>query len=389
MDHFGHYIDPRNDPKPPFRGANRLAASHASELVELLPLIRRGRVYDVELWIKAGRPIHAESYQIKKGQTLESPFRAAMRSQQEAIALLLLCNGYPAAISGDLSPWELLEAKNRLFFDLLVQWGADLAVLDPAYVLDAGDGELIDRCYAAGVDFTNDHALARFLAEHSFNKAAYGWAKRHRDDPRIQHELTLGLVEAASHGRERAVALLMWAGAEAHLRVQDLEWKGPPLDDKDLASAVETALICGYGKLIPLLKPDPARCDFDALWSWVSDVGSLDYLAGIQRPQDWSRTIVRTMQRLASEYGDHAETRRCFDRMLQHYGARLTRLAAEDLKYLRSTLGRSKSPECHYALTQLARGERCDPVIFKELTRTPSVRRHVARAAVPAPRRYW
>ncbi len=346
-------------------------------------------MYEIEGWIRAGRPIYAENYQIKKGRTLESPMRAAMRSQQESVALLLLCNGYPPTIGGDLCQWELLEAKNRRFFNLLVRWGADLSVLDPAHVLEAGDADLMDRCYASGVDFTKDHALARFLSEHSFNKAAYGWARRHRDDPRIQHELTLGVVEAASNGRERAVALLMWAGADANLRIQDLQWNGPPLEENDLASAVETALICGYGKLIPLLKPDPGRCNFEALWSWVSDVGSLDCLASFQRPRDWSRAIVRTIQRLASEYGDHAEARRCLDRLFQHYDARLTTLTEDELKDLRRTLARSKSPECHYALTQLSRGDRCDPAIFKELTRTPSVRRHVTRAAVAPPRRFW
>jgi hypothetical protein len=345
-------------------------------------------VYEVEAWVESGKPIWAESYQIKKGLTLESPMRAAMRSHQEGIALLLLCNGYLANTGSDISQWELLEAKNRPFFDLLVHWGADLSLLDPTQILDAGDVALMDRCYAAGVDFTNDHALARFLSEHSFNKAVYGWAKQHREDPLIQHELTLGVVDAASNGRERAVALLMWAGADAHLRVQDLHWKGAPLEDQDLSSAVEMALVCGYGRLIPILKPDPLRCEFEELWSWVCDASSLDHLASLQLPRDWSRPIVRTMQRLASEYGDHAEAKRCFDRMLQHYGAKLTTLSQEDLKGLRRSLGKSQSPDCHYALTQLQRGDRCDPLIFKELTRTPPVRRHLLKPAVP-PRRYW
>lgn len=95
------------------------------------------------------------------------------------------------------------------------------------------------------------------------------------------------------------------------------------------------------------------------------------------------------MQRLASEYGDHAEAKRCFDRMLQHYGAKLTTLSDDELKELRRSLARSKSPDCHYALAQLQRGDRCDPLIFKELTRTPSVRRHLVKPAVPPPRRYW
>lgn len=389
MDMFAPFMDPRSGPRPPYTGPKRPVAAHASELIELLPLIRHGRVYEVESWIKAGRPIFADTLQIKKGRTLESPMRAAMRSQQEGTALLLLCNGYPAVIGGDLWQWELLEKRNRPFFDLLVRWGADLSALDPARVLEAGDADLMERCCASGVDFAKDHALARFLAEHSFNKAVYGWAKRHRDDSRIQHELTLGLVEAASNGRERAVALLRWAGADANLRVQDLQWNGPPLEDNDLASAVETALICGYGNLIPILKPDPTRSDFDVLWKWVCDVASLDHLVSMKRPQDWSGPIVRTIRRLASEWGDHADAKRCFDRMFQHYGARLTTLADEDLKDLRRTLARSKSPDCHYVLTELKRGDRCDPTILKELTRTPAVRRHVVRAAVPAPRRYW
>lgn len=377
------------NPQPPYARAPRSPATHPSELTELLPLIRRGRVYDIEAWIRAGHPIHAETYQIKKGQTLESPMRAAIRSDQEGIALLLLCNGYPPAIVGDLRQWELLEKKNRVFFDLLVAWGADLSVLEPSSILESGDAALMDRCYAAGVDFTKDHALARFVAEHSFNKAAYGWAKRHRDDPRIQQELTLGLVEAASNGRERAVALLMWAGADAHLRVQDLNWRGAPLDEKDLASAIETALICGYGNLIPLLKPDPARADFDALWAWVCDEGALQYLANIQLPKDWSRAIVRTLQRLSYDWGDHTAAKKCFERMVNEYGARLTTLGEEEAKDLRRTLARSKSPECHHALKLLQRSGACDPAIFAELTRTPSVKRHLARPATPPPRRHW
>jgi hypothetical protein len=110
------FIDPRMNPQPPYVRAPRSPATHPSELTELLPLIRRGRVYDIEAWIRAGHPIHAETYQIKKGQTLESPMRAAIRSGQQGIALLLLCNGYPPAIVGDLWQWELLEKKKSPVF---------------------------------------------------------------------------------------------------------------------------------------------------------------------------------------------------------------------------------------------------------------------------------
>src|SRR5688500_16877959 len=51
------------------------------------------------------------------------------------------------------------------------------------------------------------------LSRHPSNRAAYGWAWRHNDDPRIAREPVIGLVEAVFEGHERAVALLVWAGA--------------------------------------------------------------------------------------------------------------------------------------------------------------------------------
>ncbi|HUF17613.1 MAG TPA: hypothetical protein VMS12_06175 [Thermoanaerobaculia bacterium] len=73
---------------------------------------------------------------------------------------------------------------------------------------------LFDRFKELGLDFTSGHNLAWVLAKQGFNKPAYGWARRQKDDPRIALELAMALGDAVCEGNEGAVALLVWAGAD-------------------------------------------------------------------------------------------------------------------------------------------------------------------------------
>jgi hypothetical protein len=53
------FVDPRTGPKPPFVGSRPEPARDPKELVPLSALCRNGRIYEVEGWIQAGKPIHA------------------------------------------------------------------------------------------------------------------------------------------------------------------------------------------------------------------------------------------------------------------------------------------------------------------------------------------
>jgi len=77
----------------------------------------------------------------------------------------------------------------------------------------------MERFWGLGCDLTRERSLAYYLSEKTSNKPAYGWAKRHCDDPRVAYSLALALNEAVSDNREKAVALLMWAGADSHRKV--------------------------------------------------------------------------------------------------------------------------------------------------------------------------
>ena len=97
------FVDPRTDPEPPPR-VSREPAAQGDDVQDLARLCSSGRVYDVELWIREGRPIQALTYERPKKPTLLSPLRAAIRKNNPDLALLLLCNGYRLELEGDHQP---------------------------------------------------------------------------------------------------------------------------------------------------------------------------------------------------------------------------------------------------------------------------------------------
>ena len=53
------------------------------EILDLVRLIRAGRVYSVEEWIRAGKPIQARSYRLEK-RSVDSPLTAALESRRRS-----------------------------------------------------------------------------------------------------------------------------------------------------------------------------------------------------------------------------------------------------------------------------------------------------------------
>ena len=88
----GKWVDPRGA-LPPLSVLLRPLVAAPDEILELVRLVRAGRVYSVEDWIRAGKPIQARSYRLEK-RSVDSPLTAALESRQHDVVLLLLCNGY-------------------------------------------------------------------------------------------------------------------------------------------------------------------------------------------------------------------------------------------------------------------------------------------------------
>jgi hypothetical protein len=374
------FVDPRAEPQPPFGGRRPEPTADANDLAGLVRLCRRGRIYEIERWIQAGKPIHADEYKKHGKPRVHSPLEIAIETNQFDLAVLLLCNGFPPDSGEDSLLVRALDERKTEFFELLIAWEADPLRVDVDTVLSTYDGETYERFWQVGVDFTRDHALAHALSDNSSNRPGYRWAKRHKDDPRVAREMAIALGQAVTENRERAVALLMWAGADPHQRVPDLRWWRSDIDEEenDQSSPMATAVLYGHGHLLPLLKPDPSRDDFEELWSWACDPFAIDLLAKNQPPEDWSRTLIRNIRQIVADYGNHSRAMECVEKLTVSYDARLMSMEPDEIAWLRRDILKCRDDHrCRWTLRWMSYAETCEPAVYAELTRTASMRAKV------------
>lgn len=375
------FVDPRVHPGPPAR-VSRQPASHGEELRDLVQLCRAGRVYDVERWIQDDRPIQALTYKTPKKPAVETPLRAAVRTNHRDLLLLLLCNGYRL----DLEPqgWDSalnVALANRAFdlLELLLQWGADPKDVDLDTLFNTYKSDLFARFQDFGIDLTNDHALAQALVDHTSNRPLFGFVKRHREgNPRMQTELNIALVHHVSEENEKGVQLCLWAGADPHAPALSLRfWRGSAHEDDNGTedefglSAVYEACARGNVEILKRLGPDPERDDFDELYEASNSRAVIDLLAKKALPSNIGPVIQHhllwsTFDRWKWSAIDTLE--RLFE-----VGVRWTHSSPVEVADLRRCLLKASDSVVVDLMKLLAWGDRCSPELLKELARTPSM----------------
>jgi hypothetical protein len=195
------FVDPRDDPQPGGQGVAPRTTNDPEDLVELHRFCREGRLYAVERWIRASRPLQVAEGTTVKGRRLTSALEIALEDRSHALVLLLLCNGYDPNLES-CCPLDLaLRARRWDLLDLLLEWGADPLRVNLGDLFDTYNSQLWTRFQALGVDLCAGHDLASTLAYHTSNKPLFGFARRQREnDQRMQQELNIALVHHVKEG---------------------------------------------------------------------------------------------------------------------------------------------------------------------------------------------
>ncbi len=371
------WVDPREHPDPPLRVSPRPPAPDVTELLDLLRLCREGRVYEVEAWIQEGRPLQAIDYRHgARSHRLASPLRVAIETGQFDLARLLLVNGFLPDLEQESILDVILRTRAKGYLDLLISWGADPKRVKPETVIDTYEVETMERFWEAGVDLTKGHDLALTLARVTGNKPAYGWAKRHRDDPRVSRELDMALGLAVMEGAEKAVSLLLWAGANPHRKAPMLQYYNPEYDDEPGSGipAVHWAVSGGKANLLRRLKPDPQLDDFESLWRSVCDPETLELLARMKLPTDWNQMLLENLLTVIQGYSRSWDARRTVELASARFQARVTNVGPRRSSSFRREVLRAKdTSDVRWALKWMKSSENCAPEIFEDLSRTPAM----------------
>lgn len=386
------FIDPRSNPDPTAVSPQPRTTADLESLKELHRLCREGRLYEVERWIGAGRPLQLDKQTPASRRRVASALEIALDWENHALVLLLLCNGYDPDLERRCPLDLALRARRWDLVDLLLEWGADPRRVDLDDLFGTYNSELFERFRALAVDLTEDHQLAEALAYHTSNKPLFGFAKRHRtDDPAIQTELDIALAYHAGEGNEKGVSLCLWAGADPHVPVPDLRY--PDLsDDADEEadeeepfhgySAMEEACRNGSARILKQLGPDPSRDDFDELYRAARNRAVVESLARVALPSDADAVIQSHLWWATFEFLHGSwwsldtrslDTLRC----LFELGLRWEACSNEELAGMRRSLLGASDEKLVELMKLLATKDYCAPAILHQLARTPAMRRRM------------
>ena len=352
-------------------------------MIDLHRVCREGRLYDVEEWIRAGRPLQVVRDATVKGRRLASALEIALEARHHALALLLLCNGYDPNLEPS-SPLDLaLRARRWDLLDLLLEWGADPHRVCLTDLFDTYRSELFERFFALGVELTASHQLAAALAYHSGNKPLFGFAKRHREqDAKFQKELNIALVHHADEGNEKGVQLCLWAGADPHAPAPSLRFPDDSdeddgeIDPKDRFmgfTAIEQACRRGHTRILERLQPDPSRDDFDDLYGAASNGAAIEVLGRFALPKN-VRAVIRSQVFWLQGYSFGTPRSAEILRRLFEVGARWETGTPDEIADIRRALLRMPHDTFIDVMKLLAMDGYCSPEILRALGRLPAMR---------------
>lgn len=387
------FVDPRANPKPPAQRSVPLVAESLDEVEDLHRLCGEGRIYDIETWIKAGRPVQLAPEARPRGRRISTALQIALEAGQQSLLLLLLCNGYRLDLEPVCPLTRALAARRWDYVDLFWRWGADPRRVSADTIFDTYNSALFDRFHTAGVDFLAHHALADALGNHTSNKPLFGWTRRHREsDPRIQVELNMALRHHADQGNLKGVHLCLWAGADAHAPTRDLPsgyrrraaGDGEDYDEEEGWTAVQEAVAGGHVELLPVLKPDPTRDDFEDLYRWARDSRTVEALAAIAPPGNVGPVIQNHLLFLDSRMPGLAHYRgatRALEALFR-VGGRWVETTVDEIKAIRHGLKKAYDSEFVEVLKLLAQDDYCSPEILRELGRSASLRERMIKVGL-------
>jgi hypothetical protein len=221
------------------------------------------------------------------------------------------------------------------------------------------------------------------------------FAKRHRvTDPKIQMELNIALAQHVDEENLKGVHLCLWAGADPHAPAPDLRtthWHEEEDEDDEEHfigwSAVERAVIFGKRDLLPVLKPDPARDNFDRLYQSAQDAHTVDLLAALAPPTNVGTILREQCRHLDPRWPSSGHYPIKVLEEIFKTGARWTESPADEIAWIRRDLLRAKDHDFVEMAKLLTHDEYCSATVLQELARTPNFRRRLVQVGLmPTPR---
>jgi hypothetical protein len=224
----------------------------------LVALCQKGKLYEVEKWIRAGKSLRVPR------ECKTTPLRIALEHGFHSLVELLAGND----VGQEAKNQALLHAvtrRNSEFVELLLKLGADISSVPFSDVLLSWDPKLIRFFLSRGADFVTGAPFAEaFTAKIRTALGPFMECKRsHPEFAReLQAQADLALRYFCDSGSEKWVSLMLWVGADPR---GEGPMPGEPDDSESYTTALKQASYKGNLTILKMLRPDPDRDNISEL----------------------------------------------------------------------------------------------------------------------------
>lgn len=280
---------------------NAAVARAPEDAKELVSLCRTGRLYEIERWIAAGKPLDVPA---KYESLLQVAVQTGFHSLIELIAKHENSQSSKNAALADAVSLHRLD-----FSELLVQSGAEVKSVPFSDVLLEWNPHIFRFFLERGADPVEGSPFA--VAFSNKIRTALGpFVELKRSRPELsaalQEQADCALRYFSGKGDMKWISLMLWAGANP----RSLGPKGGEADKNDsecLTSALREASYAGNVEVLKKLKPDPQRDNLGDLLHCVAVSARSDaisYLLEIganpnDKPNGGSSALDRCLWRLS------------------------------------------------------------------------------------------
>ena len=239
-------------------GPRMTRAAALEELELLVAHCRAGRLFDVQEWIRHGKPVRPP-IGVRIQSRRHVPLRMAMQAGFHTLVQILLEAGAAPNEGNYIALEHAVQLRRPDLATLLFRYGAEVDHVSMRFVIEMWQPEMVDLFVSNGASLVREAPVAWGLM-HKI-RPVLGLLKRLGPDrPEVMRQADIALRFHAGEGSSKWVALTLWAGADPWSRGPD---RVDDDDDDEHLNAIELAISRGHldvlkQKKVPL-NPDPAR----------------------------------------------------------------------------------------------------------------------------------
>jgi hypothetical protein len=239
---------------------------------DLMQLVHSGRLFALQNWIKAGKPLHLRDAKGRDSSVLSSAIETGFHSLVEE---LLRAGGWsPAELAAAL---ETAQSTRRFeIAALLEEHGARPKPESFETSCDKLDLFMMERHLRSGVDANHDNVFAQVLSSKKARPLLRFYRQFRAEFPALDDQAALALAEAVKNNEVRWTALLAWAGADPFRPVPGNLEISFPIDPEDFTTAASEAVWRGRPDILKVLHLKPTSSQARALLSSAAYLGDLN-----------------------------------------------------------------------------------------------------------------